>query len=126
MGDQGKPMKAYKVYDRNAYSEFVVIAFAETRGKAIVNALGTDEFPYGDWDYTEMRAKRCPELDKYYRGAYRMDWDDPGDRLAMIKEAGFYCDEDSFDPDECEKCAGKEYCSQYDEYVEEQDGDTDG
>ena len=125
MADHGKPMKAYKVYDRNRYSEFVVITFAETRGKAITNALGTDEFPYEYWDYTEMRAHRCPELDKYYRGKYRMDWDDPNDRLAMIKDAGLHCDEDSFDQDECEKCTGKEYCSRYEEYLEEE-AETDG
>ena len=41
-------MKAYVVSDRGGYTEWTVIVFAESRGKAIVAALGTDEFPYGD------------------------------------------------------------------------------
>jgi len=117
-------MKAYVVSDRQGYVDWVVIAFAESRGKAIVAALGTDEFPFEDWSYTELRAKRRPDLDKYYRGHSRMDWDDPDDRLALVKDGGYYCDDDSFYPDECKKCSGKEYCSRYEEHLLEY-GDQD-
>ena len=113
-------MKAYVVSDRKGYSDFSVIVFAENRGKAITAALGTDEFPYQDWSFTELRAIRMPQLDKCYRGHWRMDWDDPADRLAMVKDCGYYCADDAFDPDECSKCDAKEYCSAYAEYLEQE------
>jgi len=118
-------MKAYAVNDREGYSEFIVVVFAESRGKAIVAALSTDEFPSGDWSYTELRAIRKPEFDKCYRGNWRMEWDNPDDRLAMVRDGGYCCDEDSFNPDDCMKCSGKDYCSRYKEYLDEEI-ETDG
>ena len=113
-------MKAYHVTDRKGYSDYSVIVFAENRGKAISSALGTDEFPQYDWEFTDLTARRVPALDKAYHGCWRMEWYDDDDRLAMIKDAGFYCDEDSFDPRECEECIGKDYCSRYEEFLEEE------
>lgn len=112
-------MKAWYVTDRKGYSDYAIIVFAETRGKAISSALGTDEFPYYDWDFTELSARREPALDGAYRGAWRIEWDNDADRLAIVK-AGYYCNEDAFDPDECESCIGKDYCSRYEEYLEEE------
>ena len=113
-------MKAYEVSDKQLYSDYAVIVFAETRGKAISSAIGTDEFPKYEWNFTELRAKRMPELDKAYRGAWRIEWDNDADRLALVRDAGYYCNDDAFDTDECERCAGKEYCSRYEEYLEEE------
>ena len=113
-------MKAYVVSDREGYSEWIVVVFAESRGKAIVAALGTDEFQFGDWSYTELRAIRKPEFDKYYRGNFRMDWDDQNDRLAMVRDGGYYCNEAAFYPDDCAKCCSKDYCSRYEEYLDEE------
>ena len=119
-------MKAYHVTDRKGYSDYSVIVFAESRGKAISSALGTDEFPQYDWEFTDLTARRIPALDSAYHGAWRMEWDNTADRLAMIKDAGFYCDEDSFAPSECEECIGRDYCSRYEEYLaEEQAGDKE-
>lgn len=114
-------MKAYKVYDRIGYSCYSVVVFAESPGKAKVIALGTDEFPSSDWDFTDLSARRIPELDKYYRGNSEMDWYNDDDRIALITEAGYQCDEDSFDPEECEKCIGKDYCSRYTDYLDEKE-----
>lgn len=113
-------MKAYKVYDRMGYSWYSVVVFAETAGMAKALALETDTFPSSDWDFTELSARRVPSLDKYYHGDWEMDWYKDEDRLALIKEAGYQCDDDSFEADECEKCVGKEFCSRYEEYVEEE------
>ena len=115
-------MKAYRVYDKECYSDYDIIVFAENRGKAIASALGTEEFPKYDWSFTELRAKRIPALDRAYRGEYRMEWYNDSDRLALIRDAGYYCSEDGFDPNDCERCIGKDYCSRYDEYLEEQEG----
>ena len=114
-------MKAYEIYDNGRYSDYTVIVFAESRGKAISYAIGTDEFPKYDWEFTELRARRIPELDKAYRGAWRMEWDNDDDRLALVRDAGCCCGEDAFYPEDCEQCVGKEYCSRYEEYMEEID-----
>lgn len=113
-------MKAWCVTDRKGFSDFVVVVFAETRGKAISSALGTDEFPKYEWDYTDLFARREPSLDGSYRGAWRMEWDNDEDCLAMVRDAGFYCNEDAFDPAFCETCAGSDYCTRYEEYLEEE------
>lgn len=115
-----KEMKAYRISDKEGYSDYIIIAFAETRGKAISSAIGTDEFPKYEWDFTELRARRVPALDNAYHGNWRMEWDDDIDRLAMVRDAGYYCDDDAFDPDDCNQCVGKEYCSRYEEYLEEE------
>ena len=113
-------IKAWHVSDRKGYSDYAVIVFAETRGKAIAIALETDEFQSRDWDFTELYALRKPALDGAYRGNRRMEWHNDADRLAMVRLCGYYCDDDFFDPDECEKCSGKDYCSRYEEYLEEE------
>ena len=118
-------MKAWYVTDRKGYSDYAIIVFAETRGKAIASAIGTDEFPKYDWYFTELFARREPALDGAYRGAWRMEWDNDDDRLAMVRWGGFHCDDDSFDPDYCAKCSGKDYCSRYEEYLDEE-VETDG
>ena len=113
-------MKAYMISDRKGYSEYSLIVFAESRGKAISSAIGTDEFPKYEWDFTELRAVREPVLDKAYRGCWRMEWDYDQDRLALVKDAGYYCDEDGFYPDEeCIQCVAKDYCTKYQDYLEE-------
>lgn len=112
-------MKAYQVYDRTGYSFYSVIVFAETNGKAKALALGTDEFPASDWDFIQLGARREPKLDQYYRGSWLMDWYNDNDRLVLIKEAGYRCDDDGFDPDDCLRCVGKNYCGRYEEYLEE-------
>ena len=50
-------MKAWYVTDRKGYSDYTIIVFAETRGKAIASAIGTDEFPKYEWDFTELFAR---------------------------------------------------------------------
>ena len=116
-------MKAYKVYDREGYSPYSVIVFAETRGKAIVEALGTDEFPSCDWEFTELKAIRVPSADKHYRGVGQMDWCNDNDRLILIKELNYRCDDDSFDPFDCKTCSEKDYCEKYGEWLDEQTAD---
>ena len=113
-------MKAWYVTDREGYSDYSVIVFAETRGKAIASVIGTDEFPKYEWCFTKLSARREPALDGAYRGEWRMEWDNDSDRLAMVQWGGYYCDEDAFDPDECERCVAKNHCSRHEEYLEEE------
>ena len=113
-------MKAYKVCDREGYSPCSIIVFAETRGKAISYAIGTDEYPKYEWDYTQLKAVREPALDKHYRGNTFMDWDNMEDRVAMVRDAGFCCDDDYADIDDCKNCDAKEYCEEYERLQENQ------
>ena len=113
-------MKAYIIHDKDFVIPYAEVVFAESRGKAIAAALNLESFE--DFRFTDLRASRESSLDKHYRGRWHMEWDDMTDRLALVKEIDLYCDEEYFDPDECEKCLAKEICSRYAEWMEEQEG----
>ena len=118
-GRKGKlvcPMKAYWVH--NDYAEYAMIVFAESRGKAISYALGSDEFPTDVYEFTDLRAKRVPVLDRFYRGKVTMDWGDDEDRVAMVRFAGCTCSAEVYDSRMCKACPAKDYC---DDYPEEDD-----
>lgn len=113
-------IKAYEVFDREHYADYSIIVFAESRGKAVSYAIGTDEFPKYEWDFTQLTAKRMSAFDKCYNGRWRMDWDNDEDRRSMV-EYGYYCSDDVFDPDMwCETCSAKDICARYQEYLEEE------
>ena len=101
------------------YSSYSEIVFADTPGKAKSLALNTDEFCRSDWDYTDLKAKRVPELDSAYRGRLWMEWDNMDDRVAMVKKAGFVCDPDYANLEDCEGCGATEWCEQYERMVNE-------
>ena len=101
-------MKAYKISDLKGYCEYSTIVFAETRNQAKYIAIHTDSF--ADYEYTEISARRVPKLDKYYRGLDEMDWEDSGDRIAMVKDGGFSCDHECWEEDDCERCPAKRWC----------------
>ena len=101
-------MKVWIVREKDQLAMDVV--FAETRGKAKSMARYTDACC--DCDFIDIRVKRFPEADSRYNGkADRMYWDKPSDRLFLVKEAGFYCEE----PEDklCIKCRAKDFCSYY-------------
>ncbi len=103
-------MKAWIVHDTYNYNFYYIVVFAETRGKAIVNALGEPEFSGAE--YIDLRAKRFPEADKMDRGYSRLDWDDSKDRYFLVSH-GWQCDEDYLDDDDCANCIGKDICAYY-------------
>ena len=109
-------IKAYHCQEDGMFYSTVV--FAETAGKARYIAMCSDTLGE-DLEFRDVHVRRLPALDKYYRGQKEMNWDNDADRIAMVKDAGYVCDDDSFDPDECERCIAKEYCSKYEEYAEE-------
>ena len=101
--------KAYSITDTTSY-EYSTIVFARSRNEARKLAMYTDAFD--DAEYINIRAIRNPNLDQYYRGLMEMDWNDDGDRVAMVRFAGFECSvEDSY-PD-CENCPSKQWCGRY-------------
>ena len=106
-------LKAYIVRDRECYSPYITVMFAESSNKAKALALHTDCFQ--DFEYIELRASRKPELDKYYRGVSEMDWNHSEDRIALVKECGFVCSEDGMEWEDCNGCPAKEWCDAYQE-----------
>lgn len=49
-----------------------------------------------------------------------MDWCNANERVALVKELGFFCGDDSLDIMACENCPAKEYCDRYTDYKEDQ------
>ena len=53
-------------------------------------------------------------MDKYYKpDKSEMDWLDPEDRIALVKDAGFRCE--YVELEECKQCPAREYCSEYED-----------
>ena len=108
-------MKAWLVRKKDEFCATVV--FAETRGKARALAMSTEACE--DTDFCDIEAIREPQMDKYYvEGKKEMNWFNFKDRLALVKDCGFRCDEDYFEPEDCNTCSAKEYCDLYQDYIE--------
>lgn len=105
-------MKAFIV--STDYGDFSTVVFAENRGRAKAIAMYTDALEGAD--YIDIRARRCPALDKYYNNRNEMDWLDDSDRIAMVKEAGFECSGATFNSNECPTCPARKYCGRYNDY----------
>lgn len=105
-------MKAWLV---NEIGEFcAAVVFAETRGKAKQLAKSTECCE--DTAFLDIEAHRFPKADKFYTpGATQLYWDEPEDRITLVKELGFTCDYDALYAGDCAECSAKEYCSQYKE-----------
>lgn len=101
-------MKAWLVREKDEFCAAVV--FAETRGKARALAKYTDCCE--NCDFIDIEVRRVPKIDKYYKdGKIEMEWGIPKDRIALVKELGFECEE--IDLNICEECSAKEYCDKY-------------
>ena len=99
-------MKAWTVSDyKGEYGSEIV--FAETRGKAKKLCYRTDNFDDVEW--TELRARRFPQYDKYYDGKQKVDfWFDDEHRVRLVRDFGWSC-VDPFEP-YCEDCPAKHWC----------------
>ena len=112
-------MKAWIVREKGEYSAEVV--FAETRGKARALAQLCDCCE--DVNFTDIEVHRMKPADKYYKGdKWWLDWENPQDRIILVKECGFVCSWDYFDLEDCESCSAKEYCDQYKDRITEKGG----
>lgn len=100
-------MKAWLVKEKDEFCATVV--FAETRGKARALAMRTETCE--DVDFRDILAYRRSALDKYYvPGKKEMDWFKSDDRIALVKDGGFSCIPDYWEPEDCETCPAAEYC----------------
>ena len=114
-------MKAWLVREKGEFCAEVV--FAETRGKARSLALHTDSCE--DVPFTDIEVHRMKSADKHHKdGKWLLEWDNPKDRIALVKDCGFVCDYD-FDLEDCKICSAKEYCDRYHDYLDEEEGDEE-
>lgn len=112
-------MKAWLV--RKHDERHATIVFAETRGKAKYIAMSTEACE--DADYIDIECNRAQNMDKHYTsGKTEMDWFDPEDRIALVKDAGFSCDYADEDIDECSSCPAKDWCDMYQGRLDELGG----
>ena len=109
-------MKAWTVSDDASYERGCTVVFAETRGKAHELALHTDCCEDAEWN--DIRVRRNPAMDKMYRGRTEMDWYEPEDRIALVKECGWYCID--VDREYCEECPAAQWCEDYQDWKEDQ------
>lgn len=105
-------MKAWLVREKGEFSAAVV--FAETRGKARVLAQSTDCCE--DVNFLDIEVRRMKEADKYYEdGKWELNWLNSVDRIALVKDCGFFCDPNYWMYGDCENCSAVEWCDQYQE-----------
>ena len=112
-------MKAWLVKEKD--EECATVVFAETRGKAKSLALLCDCCE--DAKFTDIEVRRVPQVDKYYKeGKWQLDWDNPKDRIVLVKECGFWCGYEAFEFEDCELCSAKRYCDRYKDSLTEKGG----
>lgn len=109
-------MKAWLVREKDEFSATVV--FAETRGKAKVLAMHTDACE--DADFMDIEIRREPQMDKYYTdGKKEMSWFEAADRIALVKDCGFQCSPEAYQPECCPVCPAKQWCDLYQDRLAE-------
>lgn len=93
--------------------------FAETRGKAHDIARSTDCCEDAEW--CDIRVTRIPEMDKMWKpGKKEMDWYNAEDRVALVKECGWFCNHEYLDRErDCLECPASEWCVDYIDWKEE-------
>lgn len=111
-------IKAYEVI--NDYDGISDIVFAENLAKARYFAFQCTEHDCTSFiEYAQTyKVSRCREADKAYKGRGVMDWDEPDDRLFLVKELGWMCYEEPYD--DCGECIAHEYCELGKQYIEEE------
>ena len=62
-------------------------------------------------------------VSNYKDGKWHLDWENPKDRLILVKECGFVCDYDYLEWEDCELCSAKEYCDRYKDHLTEKGGE---
>ena len=118
-------MKAYQVSETSTGNCHIVFAESEDKAMDLVwNSLAKLETDHCYESFEDFKASffvtRLQEADGQYRGHQIMDWNDPEDRLFLVKELKWSClDETDID---CSNCIAKDCCLRYDEWLEIQAG----
>ena len=114
-------LKAWRIQDEYSYEGGCTVVFAETRGKAHAIAMGTECCEDAEW--TDIRVTRLPLMDGKDRGRHEINWDDPEDRIALVRDCGWSCSEEYLDREhDCPNCPAAEWCGSYIDWKKEFQG----
>jgi hypothetical protein len=117
--------KAYAVIENSSGIYGIVFAESASKAKYVAFNCYIEDLCYNDVYYSfkefvcSCSVKRCKDADEQYRGHSLMDWFDPLDRLYLVREQGWCCNEET-DID-CENCIALEFCSRKEEWEEIKD-----
>ena len=76
--------------------------------------------------FTDIEVRRAPYADEYYKeGKCHLDWDNPVERIALVRYCGFVCDWNYRDWEDCESCSAKNYCDAYQDHLRESEAEND-
>lgn len=111
---------------RGGIEPYATVVFAETRGKA--RSLATHTEACEDVSFLDIEVRRCEAADKYYQdGKWEMDWYKKEDRIALVRDCGFQCAIDTFEPEECQHCPASQWCDLHQDYIREKvEANVDG
>lgn len=103
-------MKCWIANDKNCdYGNEII--FADTRGKAISEALSRDNFE--DLEWTDIRIHRLSELDGMEKcEPTNNPWLNDDIRLILVKKYDWACVEPQYS--DCDSCVAKQYCHYFD------------
>ena len=108
--------KAWSFYEEEEC--IIEVVFADTRTKARMYLKELDTFD--NYRYIDISPRREKELDYLdHEDGYVMNWNKEEDRIALVKNIGFYCLYP--DKEECNECCAKKWCSKYEELKEEEE-----
>ena len=98
-------MKAYEAWNIENCDRGNTVVFAENSRQAKKIAFSSEICEDAEW--TSVRVRRLPEMDKHYRGFPEVNWDNAQDRRALVN-LGWTCLEplDS----ECKNCPAGDLC----------------
>lgn len=110
-----KKMKAYEIEDiQNGTSRIIfATSMSSAKYKAFVYANETNFMAY----LYDIKARRCKEADSQCKGREFMEWNNPDDRLFLVKELGWTCVDEPCD--DCTYCVAHEFCDLGMNYIEE-------
>lgn len=100
--------KAWYVWNEN--DGITAIVFADTVSGARKTAWDNNsEFELEFDKYIDIKPRRKNSLDYLDKPeGYVMNWNNPKDRIALVKDLKWYCEDPPYG--ECEKCNARNYC----------------
>ena len=116
-------IKCYIVEDNNNGNDIFVFAETASKARYLAFEFHTDYFEYEYlWFKDFLRnvsVNRCKRADDHYCGRCVMDWQNPKDRVFLVREFGWRCSDELGDL-ECKDCPAKGDCVRYDDWVASQ------
>ena len=70
--------------------------------------------------------KHITELVRDLPAKFWRDWNKPEDRIALVKECGWFCDHEYLDREnDCPECPAVEWCEDYQDWLADKEGEQE-